>query len=119
MAKSTIQLAQSLLQSNDDTLEEIRMHEFDSDESAHDDALQERLLTEFEADFAKLQAELESRFGRPTEIGEQDHEEIPLAGVFRFATWEVSDKLLFAAATHEDRELPFLLLIGTASRSDE
>ena len=40
--------------------------------------------------------------------------DIPLNGVFRFAVWPVGDKQLFAAAAHEDRGVPILLMLGTA-----
>jgi hypothetical protein len=45
-----------------------------------------------------------------------DDDLIPLNGVFRFAEWEVDGKKIFAAAAHEDRELPYLLVLGTVTR---
>ena len=38
----------------------------------------------------------------------------PTQWVFRFALWKVDDMVLFAAAAHEDRDCPILLMLGTA-----
>ena len=61
-----------------------------------------------------MQKELAKEFGPPSRIGKADDEFIPLGGVFRFAIWEVGDSQLFVAASHEDRGVPILLMIGTA-----
>jgi hypothetical protein len=114
MAKSPTSLARELIEGDSGGLEELRIHEFTDDESAHDDELVERLYAEFSTDFDRVQAELTDTYGEPSRVGEGDDAVGPLNGVFRFAVWEVGDKLLFAAAAHEDRGVPILLMLGTA-----
>jgi hypothetical protein len=114
MAKSPTSLARELLEGETGGLDELRIHEFSDDESAHDDELTERLYAEFSADFDRAQAELTKAYGEPSRAGTDEDEAIPLNGVFRFAVWEVGDELLFAAAAHEDRGCPILLMLGTA-----
>jgi hypothetical protein len=113
--KSSTRLASELIERGPGELEELRVHELLDDESAHDDALHERLHAEFSADFDGVQAELARTYGEPLQTGEVDDELIPLNGVFRFAFWEVGDMLLFAAAAHEDRGCPLLLMLGTTT----
>lgn len=111
--KSATQIARELLANGEEEPVEIRDHEFADDAAAHDDAAIERLYTEFGAECKKLQAELTRTFGKPSETGQEDGEIVPHNGVFQFAAWEVEDQYLFVAASHEDRELPILLTIGT------
>ena len=106
-------LARELVDRGPGGLEELRVQEFPDDESAHDDALHERLHAEFSADFERVQAELARTYGEPLRTGAGDDGLIPLNGVFRFALWEVGDTVLFAAAAHEDRGCPLLLMLGT------
>jgi hypothetical protein len=110
---SPTSLARELVGRGPGGLEELRVQEFPDDESAHDDALHERLHAEFSADFDGIQAELTQTYGEPHRTGAQDEGVIPLNGVFRFALWEVGDTVLFAAAAHEDRGCPLLLMLGT------
>jgi hypothetical protein len=114
MARSPTSLARELIDGETGALEELRVHEFADDESAHDDELTDRLYAEFSADFDRAQAELTKTYGEPSRVGTEEDEIIPLNGVFRFAVWEVEDKLLFAAAAHEDRGCPIILMLGTA-----
>jgi hypothetical protein len=113
---SATSLARELVERGPGELEELRVREFPDDESAHDDALHEGLHAEFSADFDGVQAELAQAYGEPLRTGLGDDELIPLNGVFRFALWEVGDTVLFAAAAHEDRGCPMLLMIGTTGR---
>jgi hypothetical protein len=107
-----LQAANRLLAGEDGSLTELRIHEFNEDEQAHDDQLQERLRREFEDDFEKAARTLTSKFGSPAERGTEDHDAIPLSGVFLHAIWNVKNSVLYAAAAHEDRELPVLLVLG-------
>ena len=109
-------LARELVDRGPGGLEELRVQEFPDDESAHDDALHARLHAEFSAEFDWVQAELARTYGEPIRTGAGDDDLIPLNGVFRFALWEVGDMVLFAAAAHEDRDFPLLLLLGTRDR---
>ena len=114
MSKSATALAKELLEGDPGGLEELRIHEFTDDESAHDDELTERLHADFSAEFERVQKDLTKQYGPPSRTGETDDEVIPLNGVFRFAVWEVGETQLFAAASHEDRGVPILLMLGTA-----
>jgi len=114
MAKSAAALARELLEGDPGGLEELRIHEFADDEEAHDDDAIDQLYDEFSAEFERVAAVLSQQYGKPSRTGEEDDEVIPLNGVFRFAVWSVGDKQLFAAAAHEDRGVPILLMLGTA-----
>ena len=113
MAKTATTVAQELLVSDIGSLEELRIHEFEDDDSANDDALLEKFYQDFAKDFDKVQAELSKQYGEPSRTGKADDDAIPLNGVFRFAIWSVNDKQLFAVAAHEDRGVPILLMLGT------
>jgi hypothetical protein len=114
MAKSATTLAKELLKNDTGELEELRIHEFTDDEQAHDDEAVEKLYADFSAEFDRVVAGLTGQYGKPSRTGNEDDEVIPLNGVFRFAIWSVDDKQLFAAAAHEDRGVPILLMLGTA-----
>ena len=110
---SPTSLARELVDRGPGGLEELRVEEFPDDESAHDDVLHARLHAEFSAEFDWVQAELARTYGEPIRTGAGDDDLIPLNGVFRFALWELGDMVLFAAAAHEDRDCPLLLMLGT------
>jgi hypothetical protein len=95
-------------------LEDLRIHDFTDDEAAHDDEAIEKLYADFSAEFDRVEAALTKEYGKPLRTGTEDDEVIPLNGVFRFAIWRVGGKQLFAAAAHEDRGVPILLMLGTA-----
>lgn len=107
-----VQLAKQCLATGDE-LQVLRMHSFGDDAEAHDDAKQDNVLTQFEAAFATTLGQLESAFG-PAELGNDEEEPsfVPLCGVFRVASWELNGNQLFLAAAHEDRESPFMLVLG-------
>jgi hypothetical protein len=113
LAQAAVKLAEKLLKKEEDGLEELRMHDFPDDESAHDDELTERLYVEFSADLQAVQAELSQQYGPPARKGKSDTKVIPLNGVFCYAIWHVAGKRLFAAAHHEDRGIPIVLWLGT------
>ena len=115
LAQSAVTLAKKLLKEDEEGLEELYMHDFPDDESAHDDELAERLYTEFSADVESIQVELAKLYGPPLRTGKKDDKLIPLNGVFRFAIWKVNGRQLFAAAHHEDRGVPIILWLGTVS----
>jgi hypothetical protein len=110
---SPTSLARELVDRGPGGLEELRVLEFPDDEAAHDDALHERLHAEFAAEFDGIQAELTEAYGEPLRTGVADDGLIPLNGVFRFALWQVGAMILFAAAAHEDRDCPLVLMLGT------
>jgi hypothetical protein len=43
---------------------------------------------------------------------DDDMDDLPLAGVFCAAIWAIDETRLFLAAAHEDREVPFILMMG-------
>jgi hypothetical protein len=63
--KSVRTLAQELLECEAGGLEEMLIHEFDDDESAHDDELIERLYAQFSAEFDLAQQEITEQYGPP------------------------------------------------------
>lgn len=83
------------------------------DEDAHDDELQNRLEVDFERRWKEATVHLEQTFG-PAEIGisEAETEFVPLNGVGGAASWVVNKRRLFTAYSHEDRELPWVLVVG-------
>lgn len=112
--KSAKALAKELLEGDPGGLEPLRIHEFIDDESAHDDTQTRQLYDEFTAELERGQKDLTKIYGEPARTGESGDEIIPLGGVFRFAVWEIAETQLFIAASHEDRGLPILLMMGTA-----
>jgi hypothetical protein len=114
MPKDATTLASELLHGDAGGLEELRIHEFTDNQEAHDDEAIEKLCADFSAEFDRVEAALTKLYGKPLRTGKEDDEAIPLNGVFRFAFWPVGDKQLFAAAAHEDRGVPILLMLGTA-----
>ncbi|QDU07531.1 hypothetical protein [Gimesia aquarii] len=113
MPNDIVEFAQELTSGEPGALEIIKIQEFEGDEDTNDDAL-ERKHREFEAVHQSLVEELSSRFGAPNVSKVEDEfETIPLCGVYPAATWEVEGMELFLAISHEDRETPMLLAIGT------
>ena len=93
----------------------LRKLEFEEDEEWHDDEFQERKHCEFEAVHSSLVEELSKKFGPPRIAGVEDEfDTIPLCGVFPAAIWDTEGGELFLAVSHEDRETPILLAMGTA-----
>ena len=111
MSDEALELAERLLEEDAGQLEELRVHMLEGDDDAQDEALEE-LCAEFERDFDRVVATLSEKYGAPARTGEEDDDVVELNGVFRFAVWPVGRKLLYAAAAHEDRELPMLLMSG-------
>ena len=113
MAKSATTLADEVLASGG--MEELRIHEFEDDPSAHDDERIGGLYQEFSAELDRVAAELTEKYGKPVRTGAEDDTCIPLNGVFRFAVWDFDGAELYVAAAHEDRGVPILLMIGADS----
>jgi len=116
LPRSAVKLAQKLLKQDEDALEQLRLHDFPDDESAHDDELTERLHAEFSAELDGVHAELSKAYGPSFRKGKSDNKVIPLNGVFRYAIWQIEEKQLFVAAHHEDRGIPIILWLGTVPK---
>jgi hypothetical protein len=112
MAKSANAMAKKMLAGGESDLEELRIHEFADDDSAHDNEAIEKLYETFSSHFDRVREELTKQYGEPSRIGNEDDDAIPLNGVFRFAIWTVNEAQLFAAAAHENRETPIVLMLG-------
>ena len=109
-----VAFAEGLTEGDPGALEVIKIHEFADDGEAHDDEFQARMHREFDAVHSSLVEKLSKKFGAPRIAEEEDEfDGIPLCGVFPAAIWDVSDGELFLAVSHEDRETPILLAIGT------
>jgi len=115
LPQSAVKLAQKLLKQDEESFEDLRIHDFPDDESAHDDELTERLYAEFSAEVDAVQAELAKWYGPPARTGKKDDRRIPLGGVFRFALWKIAGRQIFVAAHHEDRGIPIVMWLGTVS----
>jgi hypothetical protein len=115
MRPVVIPVARKLLAGPPGEVAELWVQQFANEEAAHDDALQGRLQHDFAAAFEVARLELIAAFGPPARVGATEERVVPLGGALRTAVWWVDDRHLWLAAAHEDRELPFHLLLGTAS----
>lgn len=115
MRQAAVPVARQLLASTKPSIAELWVRPFEDDAGAHDDDLQAQLDREFVAAFEEAQSELTKQFGQPARVGQEYDEAVPVSGTFRFAIWSAGDQNLWLAAAHEDRECPFVLLLGTAS----
>ena len=118
MRKSAVAAAKGLVDSRVESLAELWIREFEDDVEAHDDALQERLEREFIVAFDEAASELTAEYGPPARVSQEDEQVVPMGGTFRSAVWWIRDNELWLAAAHEDREVPFVLLMGCAYRQN-
>jgi hypothetical protein len=115
MVNPAFKLIRELLDGGTDDMRELRIYEFQNDSEAHDDELQAKIAKEFETEFEQAQGDLSKKFGLPVRTGKANDPAIPLSGIFRCAVWRFRDREFFLAAAHEDREAPFLLMMGVES----
>ena len=93
----------------------LQIYQFQDDVEAHDDVLQEKLSNRFLQAFQEAANALDDTYGPHTEFDvEDDVDSIPLCGVFRAVSWGVAGNNLYLAAAHEDRETPYLLVVGVS-----
>jgi hypothetical protein len=109
---SPAKLAEKLLEAGSEDMELLREHDFKDDEAMHDDALHERLRAEFSAELDEVKEAISRLYGKPIQTGNKDNRLIPLNGAVRYAVWRAGKKRLFVAAAREERECPFLLVLG-------
>lgn len=114
--KAVLAMAENLLKQRKSRHEVIDCREFFSDVEAHDDELQTSLEENFLANFQKYERSVTGRYGSPGTNGNNDHPGIPHCGVLRYAIWTIDGQSLYLALTHEDRELPFLIVMGVSDR---
>lgn len=113
MAIAAALVARELLSRDRDSLETLEVRPFAREVDAHDDRFQQALTEEFESKFETVKIGLIQEYGQPSRTGDAKDKNIPLNGVIRFAVWEFGSKSLFLAAAHEDRECPFVMMMGT------
>jgi hypothetical protein len=109
-----IELARKCLSATGKELEALLIYQFEDDVAAHDDELQDHLKVEFEEEWKRATAEIAREFGAATIATLYDETEyVPLNGVWEASSWQIGKRRLFVAYAHEDRELPYLLVVGT------
>jgi hypothetical protein len=121
IARRATRLARKLLRAEKDGIESVQTYIFpdDDDGPAHDDLFQNRLAKDFQSALKHVQRELSKAFGKPLRTGVKGDRVLPLSGVLGFAIWEVNGRLLWAAVEHEDRELPYVLSLGTQVKKNK
>jgi len=113
---STAARARALLQSPTETIDELITRDFEDDEEAHDNRRQKALHKVFTAAFENVRQELIVAFGLPIREGTDGKDAaVRVAGAFLFAVWNIEGHELALAADHEDRELPFRLVLSRKS----
>lgn len=113
MRDLAVPIAQRLLAAAPGNLEELWIRQFTDDIEAHDDCLQSQLVHDFQSAFDMVTEDLTREFGRPSLVGIDECDIIPACGVFRFSLWKIDSRQLYLFAAHQDRELPFLRMLGT------
>src|SRR5258707_14056730 len=109
-----VDLARKCLTTKEQHLEPLLIYRFEDDCTAHDDELQERLKVEFEEEWNRATGELAREFGQASiAISYDKTKYVPLNGVGGASSWQIGTKRLFVAYAHEDRETPYLLVVGT------
>jgi hypothetical protein len=111
--RDVVATARKLLRARKAACEELEHEGFRNDRAAHDDSLHEQLRRKFVRRLKAFEKKLAAQFGSPAETGADDQGRVTLNGVFRYAIWNVSARQLFLAAHHEDRELPYAIVLGT------
>ena len=106
-------LAHKCLASPGEQSEPLLVYYFEDDSEAHDDELQGQLETEFNQAWLATTEELTRAFG-PALVVEECEETrwVPLSGVGGASSWRTDQGRLWVAYAHEDRETPYLLLVG-------
>jgi len=112
---SPSKLAAKVLKASADDMELLREHDFKDDEAMHDDELHEMLRAQFAGEVDRITQELSETYGKPLRTGATDNKFVGLNGVVRYAVWRIGEKHLYVAAAREERECPFLLVIGAAA----
>lgn len=110
-----LELARQCLSAVAGTMEPLYLFNFEDDAEAHDDSLQERVAAEFDEAWLGVVEELNRTFGPATTAEtEEEADWVPLCGVGGAAWWETKQGRLWVAYAHEDRETPYLLMVGKA-----
>ena len=93
--------------------EPLLVYYFEDDDEAHDDEFQAKLETEFNQAWLAATDELTKAFGLALVVEEYEETRwVPLSGVGGASSWRTDQGRLWVAYAHEDRETPYLLLVG-------
>ncbi len=113
--QQAVELANRCLSASDEAMEPLWLYQFEDDVEAHDETLQERLEGEFQEAWRSVTEELSQTFGPESSTDDADEVDwVPLGGVGGASWWETDRGRLWVAYAHEDRETPYLLMIGKA-----
>lgn len=110
--KKVIETAHKLLAAKKPSVKELEAESFNDDTAAHDDDLQTRLSQKFIKRFEAYRKELTRAFGNPVETGEEPSDGGTVRGVFAYAVWKREQRRLVLPAGHEDRELPYAIVLA-------
>lgn len=110
--KKVIETARKLLAAKKPSAKELEAESFNNDTAAHDDDLQTRLNQKFIKRFEAYRKELTTEFGSPAETGNVRSDENSVNGVFAYAVWKRDQRRLVLSACHEDRELPYAIVLA-------
>lgn len=103
----------SMMQGTISLRDDIHIQHFD-EADAHNLKLLEQTKARFQRRLQRQVTQLEKEFGEPAERGTDQHPDIPVNGVFRYALWREGGKTLYVAASHEDIGLPCVLTLGVS-----
>jgi ABC-type uncharacterized transport system substrate-binding protein len=110
---TAVALARKCLEAGGRPLELLLIYQFEDDAEAHDDDLQERIEMEFEKEWKRATTEIAREFGAATIVVDyEDTRYVPLNGVGGASSWLIGNKRLYVSYAHEDRELPYYLVVG-------
>ncbi|MCA8986774.1 MAG: hypothetical protein KDA78_03990 [Planctomycetaceae bacterium] len=114
-ARTILSKAAQLLKCTSSQFKELDCRELQDDEEAHDDQLQDTLKETFLKNCEQYEQAITKKYGAPTGRGSKEHPEIPVNGVIRYFIWSTGKQKLYLAVSHEDRELPWIISMGTVT----
>ncbi len=103
----------SMMQGTISLRDDIHIQHFDEADT-HNLKLLVQTKARFQRRLQRQVTKLEKEFGEPAERGNDQHPDIPVNGVFRYALWREGGKTLYVAASHEDIGLPCVLTLGVS-----
>ena len=113
-----LELARSCLEDDGESQEPLLIYSFEDDVRAHNDELQESLGVEFGQYWRSVTEKLDKSFGKSlSEDGVEETFWVPMCGVGGVSSWDTDQGRLWVGYSHEDRELPYLLMVGKCTYS--
>jgi hypothetical protein len=114
-AESILKTAEGLLKGRVSRCVDLDYRQFADDAEAYDDGVQQATEAVFLDNMASYEMILTAKYGPPTAAGEYEHERIPVNGQVRHVMWKVGRQRLYLAVSHEDREMPWVTLLGVTT----